>query len=167
MQPKYQMCKYIKGSEYNLVTSDNSQTARIIRLYSHMAITWTHVNLDQLIRGSTVTREEAIRKLQHWHDVDAIELQLSQVIHRFRIAGHFPNTQKESDQLIEDLYDEMKAREQDNIDRIKAVIDLVTSGGCLSRKLAKHFGDEKSVPEGGCGHCQHCIMGVKIKFEYA
>lgn len=59
----------------------------------------------------------------------------------------------------------MKAREQDNIVRVKAIINLVTSGGCLCRKLANHFGDEDSVPKDGCGHCHSCITGETVKFN--
>lgn len=48
--------------------------------------------------------------------------------------------------------------------RVQRVIDLVTTSGCLSRELAKHFADEKTVPETGCGHCNFCLTNKKVEF---
>lgn len=147
-----------------MTTLDGSQTATALHLHSNTAVQWTHIDLDQLVRRSTMTQDQAIRKLQQWHDADAIKLQLSSVVHRFRIVGNFPKVGKESDQLIATLYKEMQAREQDNVDMVKAVIALVASGGCICRNLAKHFGDEKSVPKKGCGHCDICITREALQF---
>lgn len=149
------------------MTSDGSQITTALHSHSNTAVKWTHINLDQLVQSSTVTRDQAIRKLQQWHDAGAIELQLSGVVHRFRIVGNFPKIGEESDQLIATLYEEMQAREQDTVDRVKAVIALVASGGCICRNLAKHFGDEKSVPKKGCGHCHICITGEALQFSGA
>ena len=48
--------------------------------------------------------------------------------------------------------------------RVRQVIDLVTHSGCMSRELARHFGDEGTVPTDGCGHCNFCITKRPVKF---
>jgi len=44
------------------------------------------------------------------------------------------------------------------------VRDFITISGCLSRELARHFGDESSVPQDRCGNCQYCLTGVAVQF---
>ena len=162
MQPKYETCKCIESLNYRCIITDKSRIPKAICSLS--TAKWTHTSLHHLIQSSTVTREEAVRKLQRWHDTEAVGLQFSRIVHRFQIIGNFPETQELTD-LVENLHEEMKAREQDNIVRVKAIVNLVTSGGCLCRKLANHFGDEDSVPKGGCGHCHPCITEETVKFN--
>lgn len=48
--------------------------------------------------------------------------------------------------------------------RVRSVIDLLTTNGCLSRELARHFGDQDSIPETGCANCSFCLTQTPIKF---
>ena len=53
------------------------------------------------------------------------------------------------------------------MERVWRVIDLfATAQGCLSRELARHFADEDTVPDEGCGHCNSCLGNApKIVFQ--
>ena len=51
--------------------------------------------------------------------------------------------------------------------RVRQVIDLVTHPGCSSRELARHFGDEDTVPTDGCRHCNFCLSNTPVKFLQA
>lgn len=51
------------------------------------------------------------------------------------------------------------------MDRIQGVTDSITTSGCLSRELARHFGDESSVPQDRCGSCQYCLTGIAVQFS--
>lgn len=48
--------------------------------------------------------------------------------------------------------------------RIQYVVDFVTFNGCLARKLARHFGDESSIPSEDCGTCEFCITKKPLKY---
>ena len=45
-----------------------------------------------------------------------------------------------------------------------AVIDLITSKSCLARELARHFGDEGSIPASGCENCSFCTTKSPVIF---
>ena len=106
-----------------------------------------------------------MRKLQQWNGSGAIELKPGGVVARFRIVQKFPQDEQAKTKLIGDIYAQMEAREKEDMARVDAVIDFVTSNKCLSREMASHFGDEKSVPENGCGHCQKCLGKPRIHFR--
>ena len=106
-----------------------------------------------------------MRKIQQWNDSGAIELKPSGVVARFRIVNKFPQDGESKNKLINDIYAQIEAREKEDMARVEAVIDLVTSKKCLSRELASHFGDESSVPNHGCGHCQTCLGKGRIFFH--
>jgi hypothetical protein len=50
----------------------------------------------------------------------------------------------------------MHKREEQDLQRTKDVIDLVTDESCLSRGLAKYFGDDSEGLSPECGHCSWC-----------
>lgn len=112
-----------------------------------------------------MNREDAVRKLQQWNDSGAIELKPSGVVARFRIVQKLPQAEEAKNNLINDIYAQMEAREKEDMARVEAVIDLITSNKCLSRELAGHFGDDSSVPKDGCGHCQTCLGKSKIYYH--
>ena len=112
-----------------------------------------------------MNREDVVRKLQQWNDSGAIELKPGGVVARFRIVKKFPQDEKSKNMLINDIYAQIEAREKEDMARVEAVIDLITSNKCLSRELASHFGDESSVPKDGCGHCQTCLRKGRILFH--
>ena len=122
------------------------------------------MDIDAASRAGGFPREEAVRKLQKWNDSGAIDLQPSGVINRFRVLNPFPKSSQEKESIIQKLYDQIKARERSEMDRVDAVISLVTGSECISRKLALHFSDEASVPAGGCGHCNFCLTGKAVPY---
>ncbi len=86
------------------------------------------------------------------------------MINRFRVLREFPRGEEEKGGIVEAIYAQIEAREQSDIDRIHAVIDLITSKSCLARELARHFGDEGSIPASGCGNCSFCITKTPVIF---
>lgn len=46
-----------------------------------------------------------------------------------------------------------------------SVIALITSNSCIARKLARHFGDEASIPaSSGCQNCTFCLTKTPVTF---
>ena len=134
---------------------------------SKTARKWTHIDVDVVARSAQTDREYVVRKLQQWNDSGAIELKPSGVVARFRITQKFPQGEQAKNKLISDIYAQIEAREKEDMARVEAVVDFVTSNKCLSRELASHFGDEKSVPEDGCGHCQKCFGKALVQYHGA
>ena len=88
------------------------------------------------------------------------------MIHRFRILRDFPKTEDEKLAIIDAIYAQIETREQTDIARMHAVITLITSPRCLARELARHFGDEDSIPPppAGCGNCTFCLTKTPVVF---
>ena len=162
--PKYSEYKFVKSPSFDSRTSDGSNITTTLKKRSTSAKRWTHIDVDSAARSGGFSRADAVRKLQEWHDTGAIELQPSGVVNRFRILKEFPQGEKAKETVVNLVYAQIEAREKSDMDRVQGVIDLITSNSCLTRGLARHFGDEGSIPEEGCGHCSFCLTHTKIKF---
>lgn len=163
--PKYSSYKYAKSASFNAATSDGSNVTKALKAVSKTAKKWTTVDVDSAASVGGFERGAAVKKLQEWHDSGAIELQPSGVVNRFRILKDFPKDEKAKDSIIGTLHERIKERESDDMARVQQVINLITASSCISRGLAKHFGDEESVPEAGCGHCSYCGSKRSIQFS--
>ena len=163
--PKYSQYKYIKSPTFSTNPPESSPLTRALNQHSKTAKKWTTVDVDAAALTARCAREEAIRKLQQWHDSGAIELHPSSVIHRFRVLKPVPQTAEEKTSIIQSLHDQIKARERSDMQRVHAVINLITAHECIARKLALHFGDEASVPVGGCGHCNFCLTREAVSYH--
>ena len=164
--PKYTVYKYIKSASFEARTAaDPSPITQSLKKRSKTAQKWTHVDVDEAAASGRFPREDAVKRLQEWHDRGAIELQPSGVVNRFRVLNAMPRGAEATDRLIESVYERIEARERSDMQRVWRVVDLVTARGCLSRELARHFADEGSVPEGECGHCQFCISKTPVEFD--
>ena len=162
--PKYSKYQYIRSTAFDSLTTDGSRVTDTLKRYSSTAKRWTHIDVDSAAMSGGFDRNEAVRKLQQWNDCGAIELQSSGVINRFRILKDFPQGEDAKQEIIDSIYEQISTREESDMARVHAVIDLLTSNGCLARELARHFGDEDSVPEPGCGICSFCQTKTPIKF---
>jgi len=135
-----------------------------LKKYSKSAKRWTHIDVDYAARSGGFERAEAVRKLQEWHDSGAIELQPSGVVNRFRVLKEFPQGDSAKHDIITAIHDQIEARERSDMDRVRGVIELITSKSCLNRELARHFGDQDSITKDGCGHCNFCLTKKPISF---
>ena len=162
--PKYSEYKYIKSASFDQRTSDSSSITLALKKLSKTAKKWTQIDVDAAVRMGGVQRADAVRRLQEWNDNGAIELSPSGVVHRFRILKEVPQGEAAKHAIIIAIYSQIEAREQSDMARIHAVIDLITSQSCLARELARHFGDEDSIPETGCGNCSFCVTKTPIKY---
>jgi hypothetical protein len=106
---------------------------------------------------------DIITKLNDWHDRGIIEMKTSGVLHVYRIEKPLPKTEEELDDIAEKLFKQMEERELADLKRTQDVVTLATSASCISRGLAKYFGDtSRDLPE-ACGHCTWCETQTPIK----
>lgn len=135
---------------------DTSSAATAIKLSSKQAKKWTSIDVDQAAQRQQLDRLDIIRKLQDWSELGVVELKTSGVINIYRILQQLPSTPAEIEQLVDALYKELQARETQELNRMREVIDLLTGSGCFARALAQHFGDDLPNQKAECGHCTWC-----------
>ena len=156
--PKYSKYSYKPSDQFtDYASSDRDPIAKVILRDSTGKINKI-VNVDNVSTIARVKREDVVRKLQGWSDQGIIKLEPSGVVHRYRMIKPFPRRRKDIERLSSAAYEQMKAREEDDLRRSKQVIKLITSPKCFSLALAAHFGDEAPV----CGKCQFCLTGKSL-----
>ena len=165
--PKYSEYKYIKSPVFETRTADDTPVTKALKKTSKTAHKWTRIDVDAVARSGGIERADAVKKLQEWNDSGVIELQPSGVVNRFRVLKDFPQGEEAKSQIITSIYAQIEAREKSDMERVQRVIDLVTTQGCLSRELARHFADDGTVPQGGCRHCNFCLTKTPVQFIQA
>lgn len=163
--PKYAKYKYAKLDSFEQSTADNTNVTKALKQLGKTAVKWTQIDVDQVARKAGVDRALVIRKLQEWNDSGAIDLQPSGIVNRFRVLKSFPQGVKEHKEIFAEMHAYFEKSEKDAMARIQDVIGLMTAKACISRGLAKHFGDEGSVGLEGCGHCSFCINKTSVPFD--
>lgn len=58
--------------------------------------------------------------------------------------------------LFPPRHKDLEVREQQELARMRSIIDLVTGQACYARTLAAHFGDSLPNSRQECGHCTWC-----------
>ncbi|KAI4195517.1 MAG: hypothetical protein LQ350_007150 [Teloschistes chrysophthalmus] len=163
--PKYAKYQYTKTPDFEANTSDGSQVTKVLRQVSKSAKKWTHIDVDLAANHVRCDRTLVVSKLQEWHNNGAIELQPSGVVNRFRVLKEFPQGKMKKEHLASALHEYFETSEKDSMARIYNVVDSITARACLSRGLARYFGDEKTMPTAGCGHCSFCITRKPVSFD--
>ncbi|KAI9005128.1 ATP-dependent DNA helicase RecQ [Hyaloraphidium curvatum] len=129
----------------------------ILRRHTVKKAKWAIVDVDTAARQNPQHERYAfIGALQKLEDKVIITIRASQVMNRWRVLKDPPS---DLAPLAEDLYKRALDRETKEVERLWAVVGFATGDGCLSARLARHFGD--SLPEGAerCGHCSVCRDG--------
>lgn len=116
----------------------------------------SHVDLDNAHQTTGVSRADLVSKLNSWNDDRFIDLKTGGMVNIYRVANpsQWPPTAAKSQEVIDQLYEELQSREKQDLDRMDQVMDLITGSACFAKTLAAHFGD--SLPENAeeCGHCR-------------
>lgn len=162
-----------------------SPAATAVRAHSKKAAKLTYIDVDMAANDTGVFRNDIVTKLNDLNDNRFIELRTGGVINVYRIMKPLPTTPTERARISDTLYvslrsplliylemhwlthgsnryEDLVVREQQDLARMKTVIDLITGKACFSRTLAAHFGD--SLPDGKqeCGHCSWCEQNVTV-----
>jgi hypothetical protein len=121
-----------------------------------------HIDMNGTTRLTDVPRHEIVNKLTEWNDEDIISLRTSGLQHVYKIEKQLPTAKAPRQVIADTLFAQMHKREQQDLQRTKDVIDLVTAGYCLSRGLANYFGDDSIGLDSECGHCSWCETHQRI-----
>lgn len=123
-------------------------------LFSHAkkGKTWYSLYPMELPESIRLDRARLVRALEYLSEQGWIELEASDVRHRYTILRDASDT----DSLVAELIGRFGRREEQEIRRIQHVLRLVTHAGCQVNALVSYFGEKRASP---CGHCAYCAAG--------
>lgn len=159
---KYTEYKF-KTHDAGLLAGDTDPAARAIMKGSKKASTWTYVPVDQIEQSSGLAREVIVRKLNDWNDRGAITNSPSGVQNIYRIEKPLPSTPQQINAIVSELDKTMGAQEKQNLDRTRALINLVSDKKCFSLALAAYFGESADDMPEECGHCTWCETHEQVQ----
>uniref|UniRef100_A0A0D2Y7T0 ATP-dependent DNA helicase n=1 Tax=Fusarium oxysporum (strain Fo5176) TaxID=660025 RepID=A0A0D2Y7T0_FUSOF len=93
----------------------------------------------------------------------AIVLTVGGVEQKYKVMDKLPKTDTAIDDLTDKLYEDLKRREKQALDRLKDVINFVTASKCFGLSIAQHFGMDLPENKKKCGHCTFCLRGAAVK----
>lgn len=146
-------------SESELVTRFTGERQQFVQALldsSQKAKIWYSIDFESLNNAYPSDRRRVISAINYFEEKELIELQTKQMTEVYQLLALNENI----DETVDMLAKKFLIKEQSEIDRIQAMVDLLASDTCLTRRLSEYFSDPQ-VPE-HCGHCSVCIEGVAI-----
>ncbi len=114
---------------------------------------WYGVDPDATAAKLSAERKRVVRALDVLAERGLIELRASDLRDRYhRLVGP-----EGAHKLSMDLWMRFAAREKAEQVRLARVPDLLQAAECLTNRLVRYFGEERSTP---CGHCSFCRAGT-------
>lgn len=118
---------------------------------------WTKVYIDTICSEFGYPRKRVVSALEYFSDKGWVKLISQRAIEVYSII----NKDFNSDDLVDEIYHIFKEKERRDIQRIHDMISFFESSECISKKLAKYFGEDISED---CGNCSVCTTGA-VKLE--
>ena len=139
-----------KKIEEIIARFDGERAEFLRRVFDHArkGKTWFSLDLDQVSESIGEPRDRIVSALGYLEEVGDLELQVSGVRQGYRVR-ELPS---DLDKLCEALNERFEKREENDLARIRRVVEFVQHDGCLTRHLLEYFGEER----GECGHCCRC-----------
>ena len=126
--------------------------------HSYTKKTWTYVDIHGILTTQNTDRKRIITALEYFNDKGWIELQSKQPIEVYDIKTQAFNI----DMITEKMYRLFKNKEKHAIERIHKMIEFFENDSCISKELAKYFGEK--LEKEYCDHCSFCRSGkITIK----
>ncbi len=111
------------------------------------------LQLDTIMRAGH-DRQRVVRALEFLAEQELVTLDVSDLRNRYvRGPEAVEGKVVDVEGLTESLYARFALHERREIERIRAVLQLVQFDGCQTNHLVAHFGEMRSAP---CGHCSWC-----------
>lgn len=123
----------------------------------HTKKTWTHIDIPGILHAyARADRQRVIVALEYFSKKGWIELQAKQEVEAYEILTRGFDLGTLSGRMC-GLF---ATKENQEIRRIHAMVDFFESDSCISRSLARYFGDD--IERDGCGHCSLCKTGRAV-----
>ena len=117
---------------------------------SKKARTWYTLDFENLQNFYDTDRSRVVTALEYFQEKGWLLLESKQMTDIYAVL----NDRFDVETLSDELYERFAQKEQSEIDRINAMLELFQSNTCLSLQLAHYFADEKLQQP--CGHCSVC-----------
>ncbi|MBW3698027.1 RecQ family ATP-dependent DNA helicase [Vibrio sp. T187] len=121
---------------------------------SPQARVWCQLDFEALWTHFQADRQRVITAIDYFHEQGWIELESKQITDVYAVH----NTSEDISVLSARLSELFKTKENNEINRIKQMLDFFESCACLSAKLASYFADDNTPDQ--CHHCSVCHGNV-------
>jgi ATP-dependent DNA helicase RecQ len=161
--------KYTRYEEYafkyhlepaNIIDKFEGERKNFVREvfhHCHTKMIWTYVDIQGILQNyDRADRLRVIMALEYFSEKGWIELQARQVIEAYEIITRDFNIAMLGGKIC-GLFE---ARENQEIQRIHRMLDFFESSSCISKRLARYFGEE--IKQERCGHCSFCCAGTAV-----
>jgi hypothetical protein len=162
--PEYSSYKFEASKSYlPVMKGDKTPEAKAILSHAVKKAKWHDMDVNAACRTTGLNRMNIVGKLNKLHELGHIKLVTKGIEHRYVIKKKLPASDAEINEVVDKLYSDLVSRENDALNRGRAVMDLITAPKCFALQLAEHFG--MGLPGGKlkCGHCTYCLTGMQVK----
>ena len=124
--------------------------------HCHTRKIWTTVDIPTILNSYETDRQRIITALEYFEEKGWIELQSKQTVEVYDILTQAFDV----DDLAQKMYALFKKKEHVEIQRIHNMVTFFESEACISKRLAKYFGEY--LEQERCGHCSFCENGKAV-----
>ncbi|KAM7220464.1 hypothetical protein V8F06_004243 [Rhypophila decipiens] len=162
--PEYSNYRFTPEPSYTtLFTGHCTPEVKAIKEYAVKDGNDLELDFKRAARLSVASTLKIMKTLDVWQDKGYIDILKYGIEQRYVIVKQLPQTQEEIDEVIDKLYANQLAKEQDSLTRNQQVMDLITGARCFAVALADHFGMGLPDKKDSCGHCIFCVKGRPIQ----
>ncbi|MGB1091642.1 MAG: RecQ family ATP-dependent DNA helicase [Oceanobacter sp.] len=153
---RYKLAASVGGDENSLLSHFNGEPQQFLRTVlntSKKGRSWYTLNVEALelaCQGQTSARVRALKALEFCQERGWIQLESKQMTDVYRVDMNRLNDPA----LAQTLYQHFADKQQNEIRRIHAMLDLFRQPRCLSRTLAAYFGEQMNHDCGVCSVCR-------------
>ncbi|MDR2862710.1 MAG: RecQ family ATP-dependent DNA helicase [Puniceicoccales bacterium] len=122
-------------------------------------VTWFTLDIEDAAQRIGEPRDRLVSALTYLEEQGDLTLKVAGLRHGYRFLRLPPNAEGTDDAgggagLKRSLLERFATRERNDITRVRQVLELINSPGCIVRRLLAHFGE---IRENDCGHCGPCL----------
>lgn len=141
----------LKSSKEILARFDEERAAflRSVFACATKARTWFSIDLEDTARRLQTTRDRLVKAFGYLEETGDLTLKATGLRQGYRMKQR----PQDAAALKRMLVERFQTREQNDLDRMRQVMELVNSPGCIVRRLLMYFGEDLGRD---CGHCGPC-----------
>ncbi|HVT13696.1 MAG TPA: RecQ family ATP-dependent DNA helicase [Fimbriimonadaceae bacterium] len=117
---------------------------------------WYGLNPDDAARALGVERRRVLRAIEVMEERGMIEVKAGDVRTPYTRAALSPDEES----IAADLIARFDKREEQEIARLRRVVELIEYDGCQVNALVGYFGEVREQP---CGHCTWCLTKQRLR----
>ncbi|CDR41594.1 hypothetical protein NBRC10512_007702 [Rhodotorula toruloides] len=152
-------------SAFPNVLSDRSPEAVALQKHWKQGRIWHTIDVVGTAEAEGIERSKLVRQISRWEMNGWCEVKVGGVRMRYKIENVLPELDEDIEELANAIFKQLHEREEADVKRLRNVAEFVKGGQCYAHLLACYFGDDKAVPEKGCGICSFCKTRQAIPFQ--